>query len=397
MSALLAALVGIAEVRELLCALLIEAACQLEAVVKKVAEDMGRREVEEALREVLRITGDNVVKEAIEIPKAAAAMKAKQIDERRKLQELHEETLGKRPDGPLQEEQVNFEEQCVAQMQAAAYKADAANEAWQALVENADAKLKERDDTIIAEEGIHFWEKVGWTYEDAATPLEWLTQKCSELKPLDWARKRFGNIDCEVMATVFRQLQGPPNLRILFLSGNSIGDLGLAALCDATAFGALANLERLYLNGNKISDGGMAEMSGAMAGGRLANLTFLDMNGNSIGDAGMAALANAITDGAMAQLGTLYLHSNMIGDAGVTAFAKALSSSEVFPKLEKLWLYDNRIGDSGMKALSESIEKGALAVLKSLQLEGNRAMQQTQEATLNMLRQRAQAEGHGTS
>ncbi len=68
------------------------------------------------------------------------------------------------------------------------------------------------------------------------------------------------------MATVFRKLDGPPSLKVLFLSSNAIGDAGITATSDATAFGALPNLEKLYINNNKIGDVGLTELAGSMLG-----------------------------------------------------------------------------------------------------------------------------------
>ncbi|CAE8643488.1 unnamed protein product [Polarella glacialis] len=390
LSSVLAAFAGIVEVREKLRALLIEATCQLESLVKQAAEDAGQKEVEESLREVLRIVGDNVVREVLELPKAAAAMKAKHREERMSLEELQAEEMSRLPEHAPTEQVDMAKERHAIQLQEASYRVEAANEVWQGHLDHAGTKLEQRDESLLAEEGAAFWTKVGWSSSEL----------CTRAIPEDWARMRllhrgqyFGGqkltkSDCEVMATVFRKLAGTPSLEGLFLSSCAIGDSGITALSDATAFGALASLKTLCINDNKIGDTGMVELSGAMANGRLENLIFLDLNGNHFGDPGMTAFASAIANGAMQNLGTLYLYSNMIGDAGTTAFADSLSSSGALAKLEKLWLYSNKIGDLGMKALSDGIAIGGLASLKSLQLEGNPAKNEVQQATLETLKKR---------
>jgi len=385
MSSVLSAFSGILEVRDKLKALLIEATCQLENTLKMAAEDAGRKEVEEAFREVLRLVGDNVVREVLELPNAAAAMKTKHCDERIKLEEVQADELKRIPLRGLPTEQFDIaQERHAVQLHEASYRSMAAKSMWQELFANAGTKLEQRDQTVWAEESAAFWAKVGWSSERLCTE--------SEGNFVNWASKKLADGDCEVMGTVFRKLGGPRSQRHLSLSCNLIGDPGIQAISDATAFGALPNLEKLYVNSNRIGDDGLSELSRAMAVGRLSKLMFLDLSSNRFGNLGLIALANAITKGALVNVGTLYLQCNMIGDAGAMAFVKALSTFEALAKLEKLWFYQNRIGDLGLQALSDWIAKGGLKSLKSMQLEENAAGVEksyaVQSSILQMLKER---------
>eukprot|EP00929_Paragymnodinium_shiwhaense_P109013 TRINITY_DN75379_c0_g1_i1.p1 TRINITY_DN75379_c0_g1~~TRINITY_DN75379_c0_g1_i1.p1 ORF type:complete len:943 (+),score=139.06 TRINITY_DN75379_c0_g1_i1:95-2923(+) len=365
MSLLLAAFAGVPEVREKLKASLIEATCHFESIVKAAAEAQGRAEVELCLQEVLRTVGGNVVKEVLALPKAAARMQERHREERVLLEDAHDAALRAVSDGTLLDLADAAKEQHAIRLQEAAYRATAAKEMWHVHIRRADTKLVEHDQSLLAENGAVFWSKVGWTSERLCTEAD------STL--VSWAGKKLSTAEFDVMATVLRQLEGPPSLRMLSLSTNLIDDECLTMLSDATAFGALANLQKLFLNNNKITDVGMAELCSALAAGRLAKLSFLDMNSNLIGDPSMIALSHAISNGALADLGTLYLHCNKIGDAGSKTFVKSVASSSGLAKLEKLWLYNNMVGDSGMKALSDWIMQGGLPSLKCLQLEGNLA------------------------
>ena len=68
--------------------------------------------------------------------------------------------------------------------------------------------------------------------------------------------------------------------------------------------------QELRLDGNKISDVGLSALADACAKGALASLQTLMLNHNSIGDAGLTAFADAVRSGALASLQTLYVDNN---------------------------------------------------------------------------------------
>ena len=380
LSAVLAAFAGIPEVRTRLEGLLAEATLQLEGAVKRVAEAAGRRSVDGPLRDVLRAVGENVVREVLWLPARASQVRAAQREERDGLDRAHTAALRALHDVAAGDELFDAEnERYGILVQEGTMRAQAANETWRAHIEQAVAKLARRDEALLAADGPPFWTKLAFSRE----------RLCRE-SPIDWARKRIDDDDCEVISALIRSLD-LGHLKVLILSSNAFGDAGVTALADATAFGALPALERAFLDNNQIGDEGMVELAGAMADGRLAELKFLDLNKNQIGDAGMSALARAAAGGALSSLATLYLHQNRIGDAGAIALAGAIRSPSTLSKLEKLWVYKNVIDDRGIQALTDALALGALPSLQlanALQLEGNPAKNEVQQAALDVVKGR---------
>lgn len=332
-----------------------EAACQLEGALKATAEEAGKRLVDAPVRELLRAVGENVVREVLWLPRAAAAMRERLRLEDEQMASKHEIEieieLGATPTdsghplpcqpvppglgaehltqsgctqaisldhGHWAEHLDAIKQRHAVERRAAAYRATAAEDAWRGHLENAATKLALHDERLLTEKAAAFWTQVGSTRE----------KLCTEVGA-DWARKRLVDDDLVVISTILRDLEGVPRLKRLLLSCNAISGEGLTTLADATRFGALSHLEWLYIDNNQVDDAGMVELAGALASGSLARLVFLDANRNHIGDQGAAALAGAIAKGALANLQTLYMHSNRIGDAGAVALAQSLSSGRV--------------------------------------------------------------------
>ena len=90
------------------------------------------------------------------------------------------------------------------------------------------------------------------------------------------------------------------SLRVLNLSSNSFGDIGVTTLAGASR--ALASLKELILAENSISDIGMQALAGAVSGGALAQLTTLDLHWNRIGDVGLSSLAAVVGNRALDHL-----------------------------------------------------------------------------------------------
>eukprot|EP00316_Scyphosphaera_apsteinii_P008923 CAMPEP_0119344034 /NCGR_PEP_ID=MMETSP1333-20130426/106762_1 /TAXON_ID=418940 /ORGANISM="Scyphosphaera apsteinii, Strain RCC1455" /LENGTH=245 /DNA_ID=CAMNT_0007356457 /DNA_START=31 /DNA_END=769 /DNA_ORIENTATION=+ len=138
-----------------------------------------------------------------------------------------------------------------------------------------------------------------------------------------WGARKIDNADCVVLSKIFAS-GALPQLMVLRLNVNHIGDPGLIALSDALGKGVLPGLLELYLNDK-----------------------------------------DALAMGALSQLLELRLDSNQIGDVGLAAFAEAVGKG-VLVQLELLDLEFNRIGNLGLAALAEALGKGALAGLKVL-------------------------------
>ncbi len=122
----------------------------------------------------------------------------------------------------------------------------------------------------------------------------------------------------------------------------------------------------LNLSGQKIGDKGLAVL---LEQEFLKNLKKLDLRYNEIGPAGAEILANATP---FPKLKTLILKHNFFADEGTIA----LSKSKSFPKLEALQLGWNEIRDAGALALSESQN---FPKLKKLDLRGNFLAGKTKE------------------
>ena len=48
--------------------------------------------------------------------------------------------------------------------------------------------------------------------------------------------------------------------------------------------------------------------------------------------------------------------------------------------MQELWLYENQIGDAGLSALAEAVGKGALPNCSLIDVEGNPASDEAQQA-----------------
>ena len=110
-----------------------------------------------------------------------------------------------------------------------------------------------------------------------------------------------------------------PRLTVLFLSNNLFGDLGVSALAEASAKGALSQLTRLELEGNQIGDSGLADLANEIERGALVSLETLALRRNSIGDLGFNALASALE----AESGALELKTLLVDDPNHAALNAA--------------------------------------------------------------------------
>lgn len=156
------------------------------------------------------------------------------------------------------------------------------------------------------------------------------------------------------------------SLRVLSVLGNALGPKGTTSLAEAPT---LQRLEALDLRRNSLG------VDGARAvGNAFPELRVLDLTGNSLGHAGLSALTSgkglgglrdlclqqtSLDDEALevlaaapllAHVRVLNLRSNKITDAG----AKALAKSRYAKKLVQVNLNNNQVTPAGKKALAES-------------------------------------------
>ena len=164
-----------------------------------------------------------------------------------------------------------------------------------------------------------------------------------------------------------------PLLDLLNLKGNQILDDGLTVLADVLGAGKLLTLRELCLENTGVGDAGVGKLADAlvpsMTVSKLSELKELDLSDNRIGDNGCVSLATAFGQGALPLLLELDLGSNEIGDEGITKLAEALSS---LAKLSVLTLDNNWVGDRGLSQIASCIQcSGALRSLNVLALDDN--------------------------
>ena len=140
--------------------------------------------------------------------------------------------------------------------------------------------------------------------------------------------------------------------------GRHMGPDGCAALADALGRGGAPVLQALHLSGNALGDDGVAAVAyDLLRAGGCPRLRDLQLNHCEIGDAGASALGEALRDGAAPELQNLWLGGNMIGDYGADVLAEAITPGPGGALgLKRLALYSNAIGDAGALAVARAIE-----------------------------------------
>jgi len=146
----------------------------------------------------------------------------------------------------------------------------------------------------------------------------------------------------------------PDQVTDITLTRNEIGDEGCAAL--AAASNDVPNLDVLCMMKNSIGNAGMVAIAEKC---KTAPFTCLVLSANNIGDDGLKAFAASVDDDAsFKKLNKLYLDRNPIGDEGAIALASVLHK---LPDLEYVALQKCKIGDKGLNAITAAINKlGAL-------------------------------------
>ena len=127
-----------------------------------------------------------------------------------------------------------------------------------------------------------------------ATLLKRAMQECPHLSVLKLSYNNLGDTGAAIIATGFVVSEGHhKNLSVLDLGFNGIGDDGCAAL-SLHAVAGNHTLRVLYLSGNRIGERGALSLSGAMLHG--CSLTSLHMSANRIGAIGVQAIARAVAE-----------------------------------------------------------------------------------------------------
>ncbi len=133
-------------------------------------------------------------------------------------------------------------------------------------------------------------------------------------------------------------------LEALDLGFNAIEDAGMDALARSSL---LPNLSTLALNDNdSISGDGVRALAESPF---FAGLTALDLSGNDIGETGIAALVGGQS---MTRIRSLRLNNNRIGDTGVVTLAKSMLLTRVLKVEHRLEVRGNFVGPTGAAALA---------------------------------------------
>ena len=126
----------------------------------------------------------------------------------------------------------------------------------------------------------------------------------------------------------------------------------------------LPNLKVLYLSHNNVGDEGIGLMAMNMADGAFPVLVSLGLSDCRVGDRGAQSLANAFSQGALPRVEELWLDNNQITDFGIFILAPICKR---MPCLKVLSLAFNRIGDRGTSELGSALPGGLEIPFKMLQ------------------------------
>lgn len=174
----------------------------------------------------------------------------------------------------------------------------------------------------------------------------------------------YNSIEQEGMTALVSSLAAS-SVRHLRLSGNRLGDLGVATFVDAVVAHKqcqagsrgdrvlLFSSWDLWLESNEIGGGGARVLAALVA---AAPVRSLRLGENRLGNAGVEALAQVLHT---SSLRTLFLAENMIGNEGMPALGTALQTAS----LKILDLAANRIGDEGVEALAAGLPGSSIEEL----------------------------------
>lgn len=144
----------------------------------------------------------------------------------------------------------------------------------------------------------------------------------------------------------------PPSLTELDLSRNSFALPGSLVLATVLRhLNPFASLSTIKLSGNPIGDQGVAALSSVLLESPRLPLTHLDVSAVGMGEPGAAALSKALA--VFRSLCILNCDESSLGDAGAVSLGEALA---VTPSpLRMLFVQDCGIGNKGGRALSECL------------------------------------------
>ena len=188
----------------------------------------------------------------------------------------------------------------------------------------------------------------GWDDFNALRLAEVLVHS-QHLVKLVLADNKITDVGMEAIATHL-----PGTLQILDISHNIIGDAG--ATCLANALCNLPELRQLYISGNSFGELGFSALASELP--RCEKLSTLRAAKLGLGDS-LQTLATVLPQ--CPSLQSLCLNENQMGSAAASLLASTLTSF-----IEELQLDDNGIGDIGIRAIAGRFRDSAHLRLLSL-------------------------------
>ena len=193
--------------------------------------------------------------------------------------------------------------------------------------------------------------------------IVWLPERWQVLNKLQVFLLHENDIGAAGMAALAPTLASSAcfaSVRVLHLTGNPLGNLGVKQLANALLAdpkAALAALCELHVGRCEVGDAGAAKLAAALQAGALPILKLLSLAQNVLGDEGCAALSDALRAGGAPRLTGLYLGKNQIGDTGAAALARALAVQACTPHLEQLYVFGNRLSAEGRAPLEAQAKR----------------------------------------
>lgn len=200
--------------------------------------------------------------------------------------------------------------------------------------------------------------------------IRWIAEREAELtsgRDVRWLRgKSMGNGGLAALCEVLRL---NAQLEDLDLSANDVGDEGAEKLAESV-LSHTRRLRSLAIAENDIEDDGAEALAKALRS--LPSLEFLDLSANAIGPQGAAALASALP--LLRELAALDLSDNPLGASGGHALALSLAKLGGGPGgggLARLSLGFCALASSGVLALAGALQTAPLRGLEQLELGSN--------------------------
>jgi Ran GTPase-activating protein (RanGAP) involved in mRNA processing and transport len=185
--------------------------------------------------------------------------------------------------------------------------------------------------------------------------------------------------DSGAEALAIHVLAGNPNIKVLYLSGNQIGEKGALAIAGAIMHGTA--LSCLHLSANRVGPVGIKAIVGSIAKNDISPAYILGFDDRPRNVTELHVSDTCMTsDGFIAIPGLLLLNStlrsinvsnNNLDDQDIILLAQALAQNKSVP-LEHLCLSYNQITCHGVEHLMNAI--WGSSTMKSIKLDNNRML-----------------------